>query len=166
MNDNKYKNMRITIILLSFTILLTSCAAFQNSVQRNNKTTNKITMKLFKQNNNAVFLRNTYSDQSIIWSYPENIDSIVVYKVSSGKISKIEKIQSHGVPGSFSSSESDNQKVLDCMELDGNLLTIKIDTFQKKIPINIDCFKAQTFDSKYLNILSKDINEIMRSEIR
>lgn len=144
-------------LFISLSVLLTSCSVFQNTVQRNHYTTSRNLQKLYKQNNNSIGISTSYSDESIIWSYLQNSDSIIVYVLSSGKIKKEIKINNTGMLILSNHIDDDYGKILDCMELDGDILYLNIDTIKQALPVNIKCFKDQNYQSDHLKKISKDI---------
>ena len=159
MQNNFFKLLLIVTLSL---LLFLSCSTIKSNIKKNDNKTDKWVNYLVEKNGNAFYVTSSYSTHSTVWSYVN--DQIMIYRLASGKILKVEK---HTRKANFINeipSSNDINSVLRnrCgYELDGDIFGYKIKKREKFIelsfPVNIECLKNGKYDSVFLSEITGDI---------
>ncbi|ARN78857.1 hypothetical protein BST97_13140 [Nonlabens spongiae] len=128
-------------------------------MRRNFRKSEELVEELFGKNGNAFMITSTYSNFSQVWSYGS--DYRERYNLTRGKVTHKEKTKSTFL--------SENQKLmnnfegidpLNCIELDGGLILIRMDYNADRDTINYNAvnfkclfenFNNEEFESKLVN---------------
>jgi hypothetical protein len=156
------KNNSINIALFSVFLFSISCSTMQYNINRNNKFTEKQINFLLQKNGNVFYLSSTYATGSIIWTY--NTGEIEMYKLAKGKVIRKETFsEEETLPlGELALKDIENELYQKCaLELDGDSFGFNIDingiTYKASYAVDINCLKAETYKSDFLNKIANDI---------
>lgn len=150
----------IRIILAVIVIFCTSCSTMKQSIQKNNKFTDKTISSLLEKNGNVFYLTSTYATFSTVWTYHK--DKLEIYKLAYGKISLQQEYSTTSIDNINQISKEELFELDQCMELDGDGFGYRIkrgsEIEKQDLPIGIECFTKLKYKSEFLNKVVEDIN--------
>lgn len=145
-----------------------SCSTTKFKVKSNNKATDKAITSFLIENENAFYLRSTYSTESTVWSYTK--EYILIKRIVNGKEELKKEPTSFELEKYFQSIGEIKFEFDDCMELDGDLFGFqftKYDNLEEGIfPVNINCIIKKSYVVESANNLMNEINRFKLWNIR
>jgi len=149
-------------ILFPFVLLsMVSCSTMQHNIRKNNNFTDKTVSFLFHKNGNVFFIKPPYATFSIIWTYSKN--KIEIFKLAKGKISERTEYSNDGIVDyQIPAFKELGLNIRECpYVLDGDILGYKIKKIEgleeQRLPIDIECFINNKYQSEFLNKIVSDI---------
>lgn len=149
----------ISIITVAFTFFVTSCNTTSKMHRRAGY--KQLYNQLFETNKNAFYATSSHIKTALVWSYSN--EGIVIYKLSDGAVVDRRMVAiTENQEWLIEFSKDDFYELDSCIELDGDLLGIKVmkdnKTEEKDLPINLDCTTKKKYNSQFLNKIVSDIN--------
>jgi hypothetical protein len=160
----------IRIILAVIAVFCTSCSTMKQSIQKNNKFTDKTISSLLEKNGNVFYLNSTYIISSTVWTY--NKGNIEIYKLSKGKVIEHLTFPDKGVSNyKIPVFEELQLEIKECgYELDGDGFGYRIkrgsEIHKQDLPIDIKCFTKLKYKSEFSNKIVEDINTYKMWDVR
>lgn len=149
----------ICIITVFYTFFVTSCNTTSKMHQRTGY--KQLYNQLYEANKNAFYATSSHIKIALVWSYSN--EGIVIYKLSDGAVvdRKMVLIRENK-EWLIDFSKDDFYELDSCIELDGDLLGMKVmkdnKTEEKDLPVNLDCATKKKYNSQFLNKIISDMN--------
>ena len=154
----KNRNVITYIVFL----LLVSCNSLNiPGMERNFRKSIELVEELFEKNGNAFVITSTYSNFSQVWSYGS--DYRERYDLTKGKVTFKEKTKSTFLSGNQKlMNDFEGIDPLNCTELHGGLMLIRMDYNTDRDTINCDAvnFKCLFENSNNEGFMSKLVKDI------
>ena len=149
--------MKIIYNMLLFLLMMLNCSTY-NKIQSSGFLESKFFNKIYHENGNAFYI--SYTDtHSAIWSYHNG--EIDIYKFKNHKLLKKKSLLYTTNKWLADYSKGEMLAMDKCAELDGSRLGFKIKNenrdIEENLPISLDCFIENNFNSGFLEQLSKTI---------
>lgn len=142
-----------------FTFFVSSCNTISKMHQRTEY--KQLYNQLFEVNRNAFYTTSSHIKTAFVWSY--STEGINIYKLSNGAVIDRKIVPITGNQEWLTDFSKDDFYELDsCIELDGDLLGMKVmkdnKAEEKDLPVNLDCIIKRQYNSRFLNKIMSDIN--------